>query len=80
LGGNQVFEPVCGSVQLSPNQIMLLTTDGLTGMVQDAAIETILSAHARNLKLAADALIDAALKAGGADNITVVLAQITPLN
>jgi serine/threonine protein phosphatase PrpC len=80
LGGNQVFEPVCGSMQLSPNQIMLLSTDGLTGMVQDAAIETILSAHSRNLKLAADALIDAALKAGGADNITVVLAQITPLN
>ncbi|MDG1114932.1 MAG: protein phosphatase 2C domain-containing protein [Pseudomonadales bacterium] len=76
LGGNQVFEPVCGSVQLSPNHIILLSTDGLTGMVQDASIEAILSAHASNLNLAADALIDAALKGGGADNVTVVLAQI----
>ncbi|MBT3462310.1 MAG: serine/threonine-protein phosphatase [Gammaproteobacteria bacterium] len=76
LGGNQVFEPVCGSVQLSPNHIILLSTDGLTGMVQDASIERILSAHSSNLNLAADALIDAALKAGGADNVTVVLAQI----
>ena len=76
LGGNQVFEPVCGSVQLSPNHIILLSTDGLTGMVQDVSIEKILSAHSSNLNLAADALIDAALKAGGADNVTVVLAQI----
>jgi len=76
LGGNQVFEPVCGSVQLNPNHIILLSTDGLTGMVQDVSIEKILSAHSSNLNLAADALIDAALKAGGADNVTVVLAQI----
>ena len=78
LGGNQVFEPVCGSVQLRPNHIIVLSTDGLTGLVQDASIEAILSAHSSNLDLAANALIDSALKAGGADNVTVVLAQIAP--
>ncbi len=78
LGGNQVFEPVCGCVQLSPNQIILLSTDGLTGLVQDRAIEVILRAHSGDLNLAADALIAAALKAGGPDNISVVLAQLAP--
>ena len=78
LGGNQVFEPVCGSVQLRPNHIIVLSTDGLTGLVQDASIEAILSTHSSNLDLAANALIDSALKAGGADNVTVVLAQIAP--
>ena len=78
LGGNQVFEPVCGSVQLSPAHIILLSSDGLTGFVKDTAIEAILNAHSRDLDLAAEALIDSALKAGGADNVTVVLARIAP--
>lgn len=78
LGGNQVFEPVCGTVQLSPNQIIVFSTDGLTGLVDGPAIEGVLNNNLGNLDLAAEALIDCALKAGGADNVTVVLAQLAP--
>ena len=47
LGGNQVFEPVCGSVQLSPNQIIATEYRWLDGIgCMAAAIEGVLSAHA----------------------------------
>jgi len=65
-------------VQLSPNQIIVFSTDGLTGLVDGPAIEGVLNNNLGNLDLAAEALIDCALKAGGADNVTVVLAQLAP--
>ena len=51
--------------------LWLLCTDGLTGMVPDAEIErTLLSLP---LEEAADRLIELALKAGGSDNVTLIL-------
>lgn len=50
----------------------LLCTDGLTNMVEDATIAEILK-RADN---PADALIEAALNAGGKDNISVIVAGV----
>ena len=52
--------------------IFLLCTDGLTNMVADAAIAKILKTAANP----ADALIEAALEAGGKDNVTVIVAGV----
>lgn len=57
---------------LENDDTYLLCSDGLTSMLDDAEISKILSAH-KNPYDAASALIDAAEKAGGHDNITVVI-------
>ncbi len=55
--------------------VVLLCSDGLTGMVKDAEIERILVEGGDDLAAAANRLIDAANAGGGRDNITVVLAR-----
>lgn len=57
--------------------LLLLMTDGLYNMVEDAAMAQIISTDA-DLPAKIDALITAANRAGGADNITAVLIQILP--
>ena len=55
--------------------LFLLCSDGLTDMVEDAQISQILSLNG-DVALKSEHLIDLAKKAGGKDNITVVLAKI----
>ena len=62
-------------VQLESGDRVLICTDGLTDMVNDEAISQTLTAE-HNLQTACDVLIDAALDAGGKDNITLVIAEI----
>jgi protein phosphatase len=50
----------------------LLCTDGLTNMVDDATIKGILQTAPNP----ADALIDAALSAGGRDNVSVIVVGV----
>ena len=57
---------------LMPNTTLLFCSDGLTDMITSAAITSILSQKMK-LEEKAEALIKAALEAGGKDNITVVL-------
>jgi protein phosphatase len=64
------------SVRSAPGDLFLLCSDGLTSMVDD---ETILDAVERNradLEVAAKALINAANRGGGEDNITVVFFEV----
>jgi serine/threonine protein phosphatase PrpC len=64
------------SVETKPGDLFLLCSDGLTSMVDD---ETILREVERNrpdLGAAAKALVRAANKGGGEDNITVVFFEI----
>jgi PPM family protein phosphatase len=64
------------SIETRPGDLFLICSDGLTSMVDD---ETILSEVARNrddLQGAAKALVRAANKGGGEDNITVVFFEI----
>ena len=67
-------EPDVGSVAWSEGEVMLLCSDGLCGQISDIEILDILKKR-ENLQQACDALIEAALAAGGTDNITVVLVE-----
>ena len=56
------------------NDLFLICTDGLTDMVDDDQIQNILSTGDFHIETKVKKLINAANKAGGEDNITVVLA------
>lgn len=58
-----------------PNDQFLMCSDGLTDMIDDSQIQTILSSP-MILNQKTDRLIEMALSAGGADNVTVVLIEI----
>lgn len=61
-------------LRLKPGDALLLCSDGLWEMVRDPQIAALLKANP-DPQVAADLLIEAANKAGGDDNITVVIAQ-----
>jgi protein phosphatase len=61
-------------VALNPGDILLLCSDGLSNMVEDDLIFRIVRREA-DLHSAGKRLIEAANKAGGTDNISVVLAR-----
>ena len=59
---------------VEPGDVFLLCSDGLSDMLDDAAIAQVLQAH-DSLETTGRALIAAANDAGGKDNISVILAQ-----
>jgi protein phosphatase len=59
---------------LRPGDRVLLASDGLTDLVGDEEIETLLKRHADDA--AAEALLALALARGGRDNVTVVVATV----
>ncbi len=59
-------------VELEEDNVLMLCTDGLTGMAEDEQIERTVR-QAENLALAGDALLNLAIEGGGRDNITVAL-------
>ena len=63
-----------GSSPFLPGDMLLLCSDGLTDMIDSREITTLLTST-DTIPRKAKALIDAANKAGGKDNITVVLVQ-----
>jgi serine/threonine protein phosphatase PrpC len=63
------------SVDAAPGDVFLLCSDGLTGMLPDGQIETIVR-DAASLDDAALRLVRQANAAGGRDNITVVLFRL----
>ncbi len=63
-------------LRLCNNDIVLLCSDGLNGMLRDAEIEKILVSSQSNMTECVDTLIQGALDAAGADNCTVALCQI----
>lgn len=58
-------------LRLLPGDLLLLCTDGLTDLVEDAKIELVV--RGQDLRFAAQALVDLACARGGKDNITVVM-------
>jgi protein phosphatase len=64
------------SVETKPGDLFMLCSDGLTSMVEDDAILESVEENRENLQASAKALIRAANKGGGEDNITVVFFEI----
>jgi protein phosphatase len=64
------------SVDARPGDVFMLCSDGLTTMVSDEAILDLVERNRAGLDKAAKALVDAANKGGGEDNITIVLFEI----
>lgn len=64
-------EPDILATDTKKGDIWLLCSDGLTGMVEDAQIERVLAKC--SVEKAADTLLKLALRAGGRDNITLIL-------
>jgi PPM family protein phosphatase len=62
--------------EAQPGDLLLLCSDGLSDMVDDAGIAQLLQAHP-SLPAVAQALIDAANEAGGRDNISVILGRVS---
>lgn len=61
-------------LELHPDDVVLLCTDGLTEMVSDAGIARMLATE-EDPRTACQMLIDAANQNGGTDNVTVVVAR-----
>ena len=64
------------AIETAPDDLFMLCSDGLTSMVEDDVILQTIEKNRDNLQTAAKALIRAANKGGGEDNITVVFFEI----
>lgn len=62
------------TVELAAGDRVLLASDGLSDLVPDAQISELLARHDDDA--AVEALLDAALAAGGSDNVTCLLATV----
>jgi protein phosphatase len=71
LGLDRQVSPDVTKVDLDTGDRLLLCTDGLTNMVADGEIARLLGQG--DAQEACDALVDAALEAGGVDNVTVIV-------
>jgi serine/threonine protein phosphatase PrpC len=56
--------------------LLLLCSDGLWEMVRDPRIAEILQTYASSPTLASNALLRAALQAGGSDNVSLLVARV----
>jgi PPM family protein phosphatase len=77
LGPEPEVEVDTYTVAAREGDLFLLCSDGLTSMISDEEIGSILRS-AESLDAAADALVRAANQSGGKDNITVVLFRVGP--
>ena len=76
IGTDQTVEPDILRLEKHPGDQWLLCTDGLTGYVKDDEIAMAL--ERLSLDDAADVLLQQALDAGGGDNVSFVLTEVTP--
>lgn len=76
LGVDNEIIPDYTKIELKPNDILLLCSDGLCNMVEDKKIAEILRQN--HFYDAVDVLVNVALENGGQDNITVLLMGTRP--
>ena len=77
LGMGLEMTPDLTSTPLAPDDTLLLYSDGLTKMLSDAQIGSILAATHANPRRACHELVEQALRAGGEDNVTVIVCAYT---
>jgi protein phosphatase len=59
-----------------PHEIYLTCSDGLTGMVSDKKIKSLIREYENKLHALPERLVEEANKGGGKDNITVVISEV----
>jgi protein phosphatase len=75
LGAPEALDPDFFRVSLTDGERVLLCSDGITDLVRDPEIAEVLSGHPEPGE-AADALVAAALDAGGVDNATALVVDV----
>lgn len=75
LGTGFDTDPDLWRIPLFPGQRLVICSDGLTTELEDLEIDAILRDN-ETAQAAADALVAAALEAGGRDNVTVVVVRV----
>lgn len=75
--GESEFAPQATRIPLEPGDQVLLCSDGLTKHVPDADLVRLLE-ESESAEGSCQALLEAALADGGTDNVTVVVARLTP--
>lgn len=74
LGGETSLDIEVKAVKLKPEDVVLLCTDGLYNLVDDAQIVEVLESRSSTVEKAKK-LVSMALRAGGLDNVTVVILE-----
>ena len=77
LGEKSTVEVDASTVPLAAGDILLLCSDGLWEMVRDRQVAAILATSMPNPSRKAHALVQAALAGGGADNVSVIVVQVS---
>src|SRR5947209_12644532 len=75
LGDRRSIKVDCFTVDLHAGAWLLLCSDGLWEMVRDTEIERIMQKEGAPAHMS-DLLVQAALKGGGADNVSVIVARV----
>ena len=75
IGSDPHMKPDIYELNISAGDRLLLCSDGLSTMLEDDEIQTIMR-HTPSPQQCASDLVDAALQAGGYDNVTVVVVDI----
>ena len=78
LGMGRDMQPELTSIPVAPQDLFILCSDGLTKMLEDAAIAAILSRASDDPHRACHDLIEEALNRGGEDNVTVIVVAWGP--
>jgi PPM family protein phosphatase len=73
LGVGSTMKPTVTALPLLPEDLVLLCSDGLTKMLEDEEIRTVVAAGELNPTHVCNRLVTAALDRGGEDNVTVVV-------
>ncbi len=76
LGTNSSVKADCFEIEVNEGDVLLLCSDGLSNMLDDSQIESIIRDYKDDMKAAGELLVKEANEAGGKDNISVVLVRI----
>jgi protein phosphatase len=78
LGVGTTVKPTIAAFPILPEDLVLLCSDGLTKMLEDEDIRTLLAADKLDPAQVCNRLVAAALDRGGEDNVTVVVVAPHP--
>ena len=75
LGSDPTTIPDLYEINVQTGDRLLLCSDGLTGMITDAEIESVMN-RTTDAQLCAAQLVNTAIASGGMDNVTVIVADV----